>query len=290
MPAKAPALTDSVALGQGRAVCCGKGINGLLLYNPALGANGANWVQLDSPLACVVAPLGEGNIAPLMIRQGFYLSADGEKLATPFQPMLEPQKEWHYTPAGAVNGNPPRFVITDGSESIYLVTMSEQPQPHLAVQTKAKVGPHPIESPIVVLGNSAVAVGGSSHLLRFNLPTLKPAGDANLPAPVVWGPFRIGDAILLATANSQLMSISADGQIAWQSPTEHGDLAGAPLAQNDNVLIAYRKGIIERRSLADGKPIAVKDTEQPLASGPVTFLQRLLVAANDGTLLVVDQP
>jgi hypothetical protein len=100
----------------------------------------------------------------------------------------------------------------------------------------------------------------------------------------------MGDSMLIATANNQLMAISADGLVKWQAPTEHGDLAGAPLAHEDSVLIAYRKGIIERRSLADGKPLATTDLEHPLASGPVSFMQRLVLAADDGTLLVVDQP
>jgi hypothetical protein len=71
---------------------------------------------------------------------------------------------------------------------------------------------------------------------------------------------------------------------------EHGDLAGAPLATNDIVLFAYRNGMVERRALADGKHAATVDIEQPLAAGPVSFMQRLLLVAGDGTLLVVDQP
>ncbi|MEX0610987.1 MAG: hypothetical protein WD229_02600, partial [Pirellulales bacterium] len=129
-----------------------------------------------------------------------------------------------------------------------------------------------------------------SHLVRFRLPSLEAAGEASLPAPVVWGPFRAGDSLLLATADEQLVAVSPSGEIAWQVAIEHGDLAGAPLVTEGTVLLAYRAGIIERRSLADGKPLAATDVEHPLATGPVRFLQRLVLAANDGTLLVIDQP
>jgi hypothetical protein len=100
----------------------------------------------------------------------------------------------------------------------------------------------------------------------------------------------VGDLLVFATANNELMAIADDGKVKWQTPIEHGDLAGAPLAAGDSVLVAYRQGILERRSLADGKPVKSADVEQPLATGPVSFMQRLLVVANDGTLLVVDQP
>ncbi|MCI0332062.1 MAG: PQQ-binding-like beta-propeller repeat protein [Planctomycetes bacterium] len=291
MPAKAPALTTAIDLGQGRAAFCGAGSDHLLLYNPSLGQQGAKWIKLESPLACPATSLGDAIVAPLTIGQVFLLSAnDGSKVAMPFQPTLQPQKEWHYTPAAAIDGDANRFVISDGEENIYLIELADQPQPHLAAKATGNVGPNPIESPVVVLGDSAMAVAGSSHLLRFKLPSMESVGEAHLPAPVVWGPYRVGDTMLLATANNQLMAIASDGQIAWQAPLEHGDLAGAPLAQQDSLLIAYRKGIVERRSLADGKPLAAKDVEQSLASGPALFLQRLVVAANDGTILVVDRP
>ena len=109
-------------------------------------------------------------------------------------------------------------------------------------------------------------------------------------APATWGPHRVGDAMILATADNKLTAIGADGQTRWQVPIENGDLVGTPLAQDDSLLIAYKKGVVERRSLADGALVAAKNIEQPLASGVVPFLRRLIIAGNDGTLLVIDQP
>jgi hypothetical protein len=290
MPAELPALTDSVDLGQGRAVFCGAGADQLLFYDPALGNSAAKWIKLDSPLACAVTPMGDGVIVPLTIGQVFYLSkTDGSKLALPFQGTLEPNKEWHFTPAGAVDGDPPSFVIADGQGKLHLIGLGNEPQPHLHPLKQADAGPHPIESPVIPLGDAAFAIGGSSHLLRVKLPSLEPAGDANLPAPVVWGPFRVGDSLLFATADNQLIAVAADGQIQWKAPVEHGDLTGSPLAQADSILLSYKKGVVQRVS-ADGKPLAAKDVTQPLASGPVALLQKLVVAASDGTLLVIDQP
>jgi hypothetical protein len=86
------------------------------------------------------------------------------------------------------------------------------------------------------------------------------------------------------------MLISPEGQATWRVPLEHGDLAGEPLNVHDGVLLAYRKGIFERRAAGDGAASAAKDLEHPLASGPVRFQQRLVLSAHDGTLLVVDAP
>jgi hypothetical protein len=242
-------------------------------------------------LACAATPLGDGFIAPTKVGQVFYLSAaDGAIRATPFQPMLQPGTEWNYKPAGPVEHDPRQFVVADGRDKVHLVALVDQPQPHLEAVASADTGPHPIESPIIVLGDTALAVAGSSHLVRYQLPSLEPVGESTLPAPVVWGPFRVGDALVLATADGQLMAISATGEVVWKIQTEHGDLTGAPLALADSMIVAYKKGIIERRSLSDGNPVGARDVEHPIASGPVPFLQRLVLAANDGTLLVVDEP
>jgi outer membrane protein assembly factor BamB len=290
-PKPLPALQASADLGQGRAAFSTPGSDQVLLYNPALGKAAARWIKLDSPLAAEVTAVAQGMVAPLNIGQVFLLNAnDGAKLAAPFQTMLEPQKVWRYTPAAAVNADADQFVIGDGDGMIYLVGMASEPKPHLKEMAKTEAGPEPIKSQPAVLGDTVVAVAGSSHLVRFQLPTMQPLGEANLPAPAVWGPYSANDAVLLATANNELLAIGADGKLKWREPFEHGDLAGPPLVTEESVLLTYRKGMVERRALADGKPLASTDVEQPLAAGPVLFMQRLLLVTNDGTLLVVDQP
>ncbi len=288
MPARLPALAFAVDLGQGRAAFGAPGSDRLLLYDSASGGT-AKWLPLASPLACRVTPWGDGLVAPLEIGQVFYLSAaDGSQVGTPFQPLLQPRTTTDYQPAAATD-DPRQFVIADGKEKIYLVALVDQPQPHLKAVAEATT-PNPIQSPLVVSGDSAVGVAGSSHLVRFRLPSLEPAGEANLPAPATWGPYTADDGLLLATADDQLIAISPDGQIAWQVAIEHGDLAGAPLVTESSVLLAYRKGIIERRSLVDGTSQTTADVAHPLAAGPVRFLKRLVLTAGDGTLLVVDEP
>jgi hypothetical protein len=196
----------------------------------------------------------------------------------------------NYQPAAIVDAPARQFVVADGGEKIYLVEAAAQPQPHLRTVAEAKAGPYPIQSRLIVLGEVVLAVGGESHVLRFRLPSLEPAGESALPAPVVWGPHAIGDAALLATADEQLILLSPEGQVTWSVKLEHGDLTGEPLSAQDSVIVVYRKGIVERRAMDDGAALAAKDLEHPLESGPVRFQQRLVLCASDGTLLVVDEP
>ena len=163
-PPQPPALASSVDLGQGRAAVFAANADWLLLYNPAQGS-AAKWIQLDSPLACTAVPLGRGFLAPLKIGQVFYLgSTDGSRLATPFQPRIEPQSALEYKTPGVLKEDARQFVITDGKK-IYLVGLADQPQPNLQAVKEADVGPQPISSPVVVIGDSALAIAGETNLV-----------------------------------------------------------------------------------------------------------------------------
>jgi hypothetical protein len=96
--------------------------------------------------------------------------------------------------------------------------------------------------------------------------------------------------MLVVTANQQLVAVKSDGTVAWKEALTGGDLAGPPLKTDQGILIAYRKGILESRGLADGKPTRAVDLEQPLATGPVRYLNHVVLSAHDGTLIVANEP
>jgi outer membrane protein assembly factor BamB len=291
-PSGPPSLTTGVDLGGGRAAFGAPGKSDhLLLYDPSQRDRPARWVSLPSPLACGLTPLGDGLIVPLEVGQIFDVNpTDGKSIASPFQPRLAPGRKLAYQTAGVAGDSGRQFVIADGHEKIYLVALADQPESHLAQVAEANVGPFPIVSQIVVVNDVATAATEGGHLARFQLPSLTTAGETNLPADVVAGPFPIGDLLLVATAGGQLVAVKPEGTIAWTVPLLGGDLAGPPLKTDQGVLIAYHKGVVELLGLNDGKSIRALDLEHPLATGPVRYLNRLVLSAHDGTLLFTNEP
>ncbi|MGD9636451.1 MAG: PQQ-binding-like beta-propeller repeat protein, partial [Pirellulales bacterium] len=285
-------LTTGVDLGSGRGAFAAPRVSqAVLLYDPTNASRPVRSMNLPSVVACPLSPFGTGFLAPLEIGQVLWLDPSAPQ--TPpvtFQPRLEPGKKVLYQSAGEVGSDGRQFVITDGFDSIYLVELASDPSPHFTIVKQQKIGAFPIVSGVVVLDQTAFAAIDGGQLLRFALPALENQGQTDLPGDLVWGPYRIGEQLLLATARDQLVAVAKDGAIAWNAPITSGDLAGPPLELNGEVLLAYKKGTLERRSLSDGQVAESLDVEQPLATGPVRFLDRIVVATHDGSLLVLQQP
>lgn len=285
-------LTAGADLGDGRGAFAAPGANSeLVLYVPDGARNPVRRLNLPSTVACPPTRLGEGVLVPLEIGQVLWIDpANPQSQPLAFQPRLVPGTKLLYQPAGQVGDEGRRFVITDGMEHIYLVERTDDPTPHLTMVTEQDVGGFPIVSPVVVVDRLAFAAIDGGQLVRFALPSLESAGQTEMPGEVVWGPYRSGDRLLVATANEQLVAVASDGSVAWSAAMTAGDLAGPPLAAGNDVFVAYRDGTLERRSLSDGQVVGSVNVEQPLAAGPVEFLDRIVLTTHDGSLLVIPQP
>lgn len=290
-PAQPPALRSSVELGGGRTAFSAPGADKILIVDSAQNTPSGRWITLPGRLAAPVGRFGEGLLAPLALGQVLYVSpAGGKSLATAFQPSVEPGTAMQYTQPGVEDSGRNQFVISDGREKVYLVSLVDQPQPHLQAVADVNIVTDPVVSQMVLRGDVALGVTKTARLLRFRVPSLEQVGETQLPAALVWGPFAVGRYVLIATADGQLLSFSADGNAAWSARLEHGELVGAPLHSGDELVLAYRKGVVERRTLQDGRSVASADMSVPLAAGPVQFLNRIVLTGHDGGLFIVDRP
>jgi outer membrane protein assembly factor BamB len=292
LTSSATKLTSGTDLGAGRGAFAAPGDGRqLVLYDPSAAKNPVRRMTLPSTVACPTSAFGAGVLVPLEVGQVFYLDpANGQSLATPFQPRLEPGTKVLYQPACQVDESGRQFVITDGQGKIYLAELVPGPQASFKIVAEQSVGAFPIVSRLLALDNVAFAACDGGQLTRYTLPALTNAGQTNLPGDVAWGPYRAGNLVIVATANGQLVAVGADGTIAWADAIKEGELAGPPLAADDGILLAYRKGVLERLNLADGQIAGRLDVEHPLEAGPVRLLDKIVLTTHDGTLLVVKQP
>ncbi|TWT98064.1 outer membrane biogenesis protein BamB [Botrimarina colliarenosi] len=249
----------------------------------------ARSVGLPGRLACQPTVMGSGVLTPLEMGQVHLLDTAGQPVATPFQPTVAVGADIAWTaPAAAKAGDDLLAVLSDGAKTVYClgITADALTERGSAALTDAK----PVT--IAAIGKSRAAIGlAGGSLAVFDLPRLDNPQSTPVGGEIVWGPYAAGDVVLVATSEEVVAVQLADGpQIAWRAPLSEFQPLGEPLIDGDSVVVATRDGVLTRYGLASGDATARLDLGEPIGSGPTVYGPRWLVAAADGTVLVINRP
>lgn len=288
---KPPVFDDALDLSGGRLALAGAGTAKIIHFRPNDPRQQLREIELPGPLSGALATWGDGFAAPSDVGQIFlYGGDDASPLATPFQPELTPGRKYGWLPAATVgNGAETQLVVSDGDGKIYLLKLVAEPKPHLEATASVDVGPSPLVTRIATVGSTSFVGNEAGRLARFTAPDLAPAEATDLGGHIAWGPFAAGDGVLLTTDANELVMVGVDGAVKWRRPLAHGKIGGEPLLADGQVYLLHAIGV-SKVALTDGAEAGFVEIGQTLSAGPVAFAGRLVVAASDGTLVVVDLP
>jgi outer membrane protein assembly factor BamB len=288
---KPPVFNQALDLGGGRLALAGNGSSKIIHFRPNDPRQQLREVDLPGPLSGELTDWAPGFAAPSEVGQVFLYSAeDASPLATPFQPELTPGKKYGWLPSATVGGGTATQLVTsDGVSRVYALRLVDQPEPHLEAAANVDAGPSPLVTRIASVGSTCFVGSEAGKLARFTAPELTSAEPIDLGGRIVWGPFAAGDGVLLATDANELLFVGVDGAVIWRQPLAHGNVGGRPLLIDGHVGLLHPHGVA-KISLSDGTEAGYVEIGQSLSAGPVAFAGRLVVAAADGTLLVVNSP
>ena len=289
-----PVLAARIDLDDGRIVfTAAKGSDTVLVYNPSASSNALEWRRLPDQLTCVPSAFQDALIAPMRNGQVFWIDpSTGQQRGTPFQPTLTPGKSLPWHTATVMGDNADALVLADGRTKLYLVgvVLGTGANPsQLVARAESDELAVPLVSGVAVVGSVVSVADAENFLMSFALPDLKIGPRTNLNASVAWGPRRIGDYVLIATAQNELLCFGKTGDLLWRIPLSEGPLAGDPLAEDNDFILATKSGTVSRISAQSGQQRNKVNLGQPLASGPVPFGKQWVLVGHDGTLLVIDR-
>jgi tetratricopeptide (TPR) repeat protein len=286
------ALTESVSLGQGRIAAGAIDSASILHYRPGAPRGPLEVLKLPGQVTSGLVAWRNGFLAPTEVGQVYFLSGeDGQQLATPFQPPLKANQKIRWlSPAVHDTAEDSQFVLSDGIKRIYLITLAADPQPHLEAVVEADLGATVLNTPLSVSRNLAAAGTDDESLAIFKLPSLESEAVVSVGGRITWGPFPAGPGFLCATSAGELVYVDESGKVAWKVGLEKRQPTGTPLVDGTSIFVAWQLHGVSRVNLADGAVAATTDLEQAIIAGPVPFAARLVLAAADGTLLVINRP
>lgn len=243
-------------------------------------------VLLPDPLGGKLLAYGGGLLAPTAGGQVLLLDpVSGRNLVEPFQPRLEGTAQFLWRDAHAIGHE---VLLADARNRLFRLGVKNEPKPHLAALAEVGVT-RPIVSPVAAIDKAVYAVDSAGTVLVFQLPDLKPGQTGLSVGNCLWGPRRAGHGVMLASED-QVYCLDAGQKLLWKSALPAGPVAGPPLETGNTLVLAATSGLIWKIDAGTGKELARLDTGKPLATGPVSLGQHLLVGAYDGTLCRVKMP
>lgn len=115
--------------------------------------------------------------------------------------------------------------------------------------------------------------------------------EVPLRGRVVWGPWWVDDAVLVASELDGLVCIDASGKGRWQQPLRYGPLVGPVLRSDEGDWIGFTaSGMVVRWEPQHGREQTRHDVGEPLAGPAAWWGVDLVVAGRDGTLHVLASP
>ena len=119
---------------------------------------------------------------------------------------------------------------------------------------------------------------------------LQVVANVDLPAAATAGPWAVGKRVLVETGQKQLVCLDpADNlKVLWTAETKGQSVAGAPLSVDGRLLVAFDDGRVVVVNSANGQFGRSVELGQPVALGPRAYGKKILVSSIDGTLYRIE--
>lgn len=289
-------LTENIDLGNGTFACLGPASGGqMLLYNNQGEAPRSKQLEIkltsNDPTAAATLFRG-GIVVPLQSGQVKLVNpADGGDLALPFQPALEAGARINWLRPAVLTADGSVLAISDGSKTIYRLTIQPTPQPHLESLGETVVQADLVGS-LSVAGDTLYGVSrtsGGDALVSFSGPNLLPGEPQSLEGRITFGPLAAGGLVFVAD-DKKLLACETGGKVRWTQPLTHGMLSATPIPLEQDFLIITRSGSVYRIAGDSGQEIALVETGEPLTGVTGKIGPRLLVAGSDGVIHAIPIP
>jgi outer membrane protein assembly factor BamB len=271
------------------AMTSGADTNQIVIYDPR--EQDKQFRRLLSPKEMSVGPgaFAHGLLVPCVDGEVFLLDLEAQgQMARPLPPALQDVKEWNWRTPVAVDDK--LAALCDGDKRLMIVNIANTDDGKALAETAAATLKTELTSPVAVVGKVVFVADATDSLLSFSVPGLTSGRPLALGSRCIFGPRRLGDFVLVATAKGRLFCVNEQQEVVWQADLKYGPLSGAPFLAGDDIYLSAQSGMVWRVSAASGKELGKVDAGCPLGTGPMLIGTRLIVGGHDGSLLELKKP
>ena len=250
-------------------------------------------------LITMALPDGKPSGSGLIAGSGFFLPLDsgrivlmnwqtGSQLGSPFQPPSSPNTKVKWSQPVTLPSDPDQVIVADDRKKIYRLRVGEQVR-ELASESLES----PLLGPSTIIGETlfATTAGPSADfLVSFDAGALTSKSKRLLDGRVNWGPFAVGELVLVRTDDGKLRAFDAAGEPKFEVVLPAGPMVDGIALAADKLIVCGRGGWVVSIDPVAGQMIGQVDLSQPLSAPPLPVGKRLLVPGMEGVVYIIETP
>ena len=227
----------------------------------------------------LLLPLVDGQIALVDV-------TTGDQSLVAYQPVKEPEEVVRWSVAALPSDNASSFVVVRDRKAIQKIGVSPLPVPHLELQAEAT-----FEVPVY---NQVAATGETVYLIRrgrnndeivsLSYDSLEELRVQEVAGRVVWGPYRVGDLVLVYTSASRVYCFDGQQQLLWRSKQVEMSPVGAGIEEGDSFLLTGVGGILWRVNVNNGATVSESQLGKKVIGSPFVVAGEVWVPTEIGVV------
>lgn len=244
-------------------------------------------LELPAPLSAPLLVWGTDLLVPCQDGRVYLIDpVNGAAKAEPFVAPFDKNKPTKWLKPLLMEGD--SVALVDQTGIVRRLVKATDPQPRLTATNETRLGSPVVSDPATTGGTLALATeDGKVRALAAR--DLSPLGAWNIDSRLTAGPLEAGGNLFVSDAGGKLHAYSKDGRRLWSVELEGEPLSGAPVVRESVVWLLLQNGVLQSRSLADGKLIKKWELAVLPAGGLITLGEQVAVPVTPGAVRMLSK-
>jgi outer membrane protein assembly factor BamB len=257
------------------------------LWQPG-GDGQARELKLSDPLEAPPVRLAGGLLLPLPGRLRLAARPGNDPAVQDLPSPINQEAPPRWINAVALNGT--QAVVLTETGRLARIQFGTAPVPHIEEITHWEAG-HPVDVPCALDGGRLFLADDSPRIVMLDATTLEPQATHALESPAAGPPRPAGTLVLVELKSGTLAALDTVARLEgrWTFDLEGAWLAGEPLVDGEQLILALTQGRIVWLDSKTGTVAKSVDVGQQLAFGPQRWGTNLVVGTLDGSLVICDR-
>ena len=227
----------------------------------------------------LLVPIDDGQLAV------FDVSSGAQSLIA-YHPEKRPEEIVRWSRPALPSDNANSFVVMRGRQQLQKIGVNPEPLPHLELQSVVTFDV-PVYEQVAAVGPTIYLIRrgrNNDEIVGLSYDALEELNTQALTGRVTWGPYRVGDSVLVYTSGSRLYCFGNQQNLLWRSDKLDMTPVGTGIQDGEDFLMTGLQGTLWRVNTDDGTTVSQTELKQRVVGNPFVVDAEVWVPTASGML------